>query len=580
MPEEPFARLFTWMGYFGAELAKTVPFVDWSEVFHVANGSPLQAQTALGAQIAFVLRAGLDLLLLAAVLQAVQIATRLREQESAFRNSRLPILEPFTERVELARVFEQINEDLDFRPSAQPAILEMPPYDATRLRELIDGTAETKNIKVAKAAAALLQKDYEAAPDSNPDTPRFWTERVVAEKDLGYRSWLMHVASGVDLDDPSRMQDAQRRSRLIQLIQEDWTLPRARSQAIRQLGRSELNPVECDTLLGLLKTDRDLEVQAAAAVALAKAGIDEAFPSIEALIVDLPDDAVISSQAIAFALAHRGDPIEEIEGRFAEVLRPHTQAAARIQRTPTKMEFGCQTTDSHSLRNQPEGGWHNELIFIFPGKGKFPAEFPMGPSAHPETVPMQRNFAIGRWPVRNVEMSSFYKAVNREMPGEAKFHGSNHPTVNVTWYDAAQYCEWISIITGELYALPTESEWEYCCRSGSTAQFYWGDDAFRQELVSSSLDRGQFPEVGKYPPNNWGIYDMHGTVFEWCRDPWQAFGATSPDFSCRSIRGGSWNDIWEGARASYRAAGVPNVRRNTFGFRLARYTSITHDLVS
>lgn len=87
-----------WIGFFGAELAKAAPFVDWSEVFHVANGSPIEPRTALGEQIVFAMRATLDLLLLAAVLQAVQIAARIVEQRAAFAAGRLPVLDPFAER--------------------------------------------------------------------------------------------------------------------------------------------------------------------------------------------------------------------------------------------------------------------------------------------------------------------------------------------------------------------------------------------------------------------------------------------------------------------------------------------------
>lgn len=126
MPRAPIDRFIVWLGYFGAELAKTIPFVDWSEVFHVANGSPIDPQTALGSQIAFTLRAGLDLMFLAALLQAVQVATRLREQSVAFRSNRLPILEPFAERSELLRLARSLAP-LDIRATEQPALLDFPP---------------------------------------------------------------------------------------------------------------------------------------------------------------------------------------------------------------------------------------------------------------------------------------------------------------------------------------------------------------------------------------------------------------------------------------------------------------------
>jgi|GEM_PF-1412970 len=579
MPSEPLARFITWLGYFGAELAKTVPFVDWSEVFHVANGSPIEAQTPLGSQLAFVLRAGLDLLFLAAVLQAVQIATRLREQRSAFDNNRLPILEPFTERVELARAFDEIDEDLDLRPSSQPAILDFPRYDSARLKELIDGTAETKDLRVRKAAAALLQKDYEAAPDSNPDTPRFWTERARAETDEGYRGWLLHVASGVDPDEPARMRDAARRARLLRLVEEDWNDPRARAQAVRLLGRSGLSAPERDALLGRLARDKEMGIQAAAAVALAKAQASEAFPTIEALIRGAPEVDIASAQALAFALAHQGAPADEIAARFSPVLRPRAEAAALIQRAPMDIEAG-KTAEKSAARCQS--------VAITPGQGQFPDHFLMGSDADPEAYPsekpqrpvaMSRAFALGRFAVTQAEYRAFTEATRK--PALQYAANDAWPAMEVSWFDAQAFCRWLQAITGEAWRLPTEAEWEYACRAGTDTAYSWGPDWDASKANSNQSQPNTPRDVGGYQPNEWGLWDMHGNVFEWCVDPWHPDYSGDPpnnympwmkdgDFSSRVVRGGSWGVHPDGLRSADRSRYSPTLRDLNIGFRLAR----------
>lgn len=577
MPADPLARFVTWLGYFGAELAKTVPFVDWSEVFHVANGSPIEAQTPLGSQLAFVLRAGLDLLFLAAVLQAVQIATRLREQRSAFDNNRLPILEPFTERVELARVYEQIDEDLDLRPSAQPAILDFPRYDATRLKELIDGTAETKDLRVRKAAVALLQKDYEAEPDGNPDTARFWTERAVEEKDEGYRGWLLHIASGVDPGEPARMRDAARRARLLRLIEEDWNDARARAQAVSQLGRSGLSEVERDALLARLGGDREVAVQAAAAVALAKANAAEAFPVIRALIASVSEAATLPAQALAFALTHQGASADEIAKLFAGSLREHARAAALIQRAPMDVE-AARTAEKFAQRCQS--------VAITPGQGDFPDQFDMGDDNGPfdeekpqRRVAMSRAFALGRFAVTQAEYRAFTEATGR--PPLQYASNEAWPAIGVSWFDAQGFCRWLEAITGEAWRLPTEAEWEYACRAGTETAYSWGPDWDAAKANSNQSQPNGPRDVGSYQPNRWGLWDMHGNVFEWCVDPWHPNYRGEPpanqnpwlnngDFDFRVVRGGSWGDRPGYLRSAYRNRSIPAGRNDNVGFRLAR----------
>ncbi|MEJ2118536.1 MAG: hypothetical protein P8Y36_11850, partial [Alphaproteobacteria bacterium] len=157
-----------WMGFFGAELAKAVPFVDWSEVFKVANGSPIKPITPLGAQFVFILRASLDLLLLAAVLQAWQIAARLRDQTAAFNAGQLPILDPFAEQATFRPVALALFQHPHVIPVEQPSVAEFPYYERRRLAEIAKGVPPGETAKstvftdpvARRGALAVLARQY------------------------------------------------------------------------------------------------------------------------------------------------------------------------------------------------------------------------------------------------------------------------------------------------------------------------------------------------------------------------------------------------------------------------------------
>lgn len=584
MPSEPWPRFVTWLGYFGVELAKTVPFVDWSEVFHVANGSPIEAQTSLGSQLAFVLRAGLDLLFLATVLQAVQIATRLREQKSAFANNRLPILEPFAEQLELTRAFEQLNDDLDVRLNSQPVILDFPRYDATRLRELIDGTAEAKDIRVRMVAAVLLQKDYETSPEGKQDIPRFWTEQTSTQLAPNYRTFIQEVASGLDPDDPESLESATRRARLLNIVEEDWNDSRSRAAATRALGRTRLGAGEQKVLLGRLVSDKELEVRVAAALVLAKAGVVEALPATERLRDRLPADAIILAQAVAFAIAHAGAPADEIADHFEQDLRPHALWAARIQLNPIAPE--------EASRREP-GVAVNQTVLLTPGERRIPKSFLMGPPdnergamprEHPQReVAIKRSFALGRFPVTTEEYLAFCRATGRR-PLQHSAH-ARRPAIEISWYDARAYCSWLRAVTGDAYRLPSEAEWEFACRSGTNTTYSWGLDWDNAKANSIQSGLSHPSDVGSYQSNDWGLWDMHGNVFEWCADPWHESYEGAPtdqrpwlengDFSSRVLRGGSWGDVPQVLRSALRDRFEPSIRFAYFGFRVARTTFVS-----
>ena len=191
----------------------------------------------------------------------------------------------------------------------------------------------------------------------------------------------------------------------------------------------------------------------------------------------------------------------------------------------------------------------------------------------------------------------------------SEFNGDNLPVENVTWFDAVRFCNARSAregltpaytINGETvtwnrgangYRLPTEAEWEYACRAGTTTPFNIGDNITDREAncynnygynnnssgrVTGGY-RGRTTPVNSYPANNWGLFDMHGNVADWCWDWYGEYGTaaqTNPTGpatgTLRVNRGGGWNDFPKHIRSAYRAATPPDNGSFNLGFRLAR----------
>jgi formylglycine-generating enzyme required for sulfatase activity len=145
----------------------------------------------------------------------------------------------------------------------------------------------------------------------------------------------------------------------------------------------------------------------------------------------------------------------------------------------------------------------------------------------------------------------------------------DHPVVRVTWNDAQAFCAWLSKKEGEKYRLPTEAEWEYACRAGTKTRFHNGDDDDAGLKEVANVGYYTTLPVGQLKGNAFGLYDMHGNVYEWCQDLYEQGGKD------RVIRGGSWD--WCDYRASCRSAArglrEPSNRHVYLGFRVARDSS-------
>lgn len=144
----------------------------------------------------------------------------------------------------------------------------------------------------------------------------------------------------------------------------------------------------------------------------------------------------------------------------------------------------------------------------------------------------------------------------------------DHPAICMTQHAASKYCQWLSAQTGHYYRLPTEAEWEYACRAGTTTAYYFGNDPDKlgdYEVFDPDQTRTGYEKIGTKKPNPWGLHDMHGNVMEWCLDQYLANAyrgerETVPATALypRVARGGSWYDTAELLRSAVRTPSDPN----------------------
>jgi len=189
-----------------------------------------------------------------------------------------------------------------------------------------------------------------------------------------------------------------------------------------------------------------------------------------------------------------------------------------------------------------------------------------------------RPFALGCFPVTVGEYQAFDA-------GHAPHDDPALPVVNVNWHGARAYCAWLTRTRGGSYRLPSEAEWEYACRAGSTTPFAFGAEIAPHEanfFYSESgerIGRGRRTVCGEFPANAFGLHDLHGNVCEWVDDVWHPHytGApddgsswvTSGDPARRVIRGGAWDYLPRLLRSAWRDGLGVDRRRDNVGFRIA-----------
>ncbi|AOC52584.1 serine/threonine kinase [Microcystis aeruginosa NIES-2481] len=213
--------------------------------------------------------------------------------------------------------------------------------------------------------------------------------------------------------------------------------------------------------------------------------------------------------------------------------------------------------------------------------GQFLMGSPDRDNEKPQHQVQVNSFAIGKYPVTQAQ----YQAVMGKNPSKFKNNPQN-PVEQVSWNDAQAFCEKLSQITGKTYRLPTEAEWEYACRGGTTTRYYFGDNA--NQLGDYAWYKGNSQQtthpVGQKKPNAWGLYDMSGNVWEWCEDNWHDSYENAPrDGSAwltnnndyQIVRGGSWCFNPNLCRSAYRSGSYRRDYGSSFGFRVVCVPTVT-----
>ena len=208
-------------------------------------------------------------------------------------------------------------------------------------------------------------------------------------------------------------------------------------------------------------------------------------------------------------------------------------------------------------------------------------------------------FFMGRYPVTQEQWQivAALPQVERALKANpSRFKGDKKPVEGVNWYEAKEFCDHLSKDTGREYRLPSEAEWEYACRAGTTTPFHFGETITtdlanyrgtdnKEYKWSGSYGEGPKGEyraettpVGTFPPNNFGLCDMHGNVWEWCEDHWHdnyqnaptdgSSWTTNGDSSLCVLRGGSWYVVPRNCRSATRDFINPELASYVIGFRV------------
>jgi formylglycine-generating enzyme required for sulfatase activity len=263
---------------------------------------------------------------------------------------------------------------------------------------------------------------------------------------------------------------------------------------------------------------------------------------------------------------------------------------ATVAQNPDSMDQATVTQDPKEITNSIG------IKLMRLAKGKFLMGSPQTEEGHGENIETQhevtisRNFYMGS---TEVTQAQWQKVMSNNPSG---FKGDELPVEKISWEEAVEFCKRLSEMpeekkAGRKYRLPTEAEWEYACRAGTTTPFHFG-----RQLNGSLANcngtkpygtetKGPFIEktspVGTFPANAWGLYDMHGNVYEWCSDWYGNYPAESvaepngpSTGSVRIVRGGGCGNDAVGCRSAARSGFGPSSRLGSIGFRLALSSSL------
>jgi formylglycine-generating enzyme required for sulfatase activity len=273
-----------------------------------------------------------------------------------------------------------------------------------------------------------------------------------------------------------------------------------------------------------------------------------------------------------------------------------TQAPATAQLSTTQIQSADTASPLSAFRDRLSSGGEG------PGMVHIPAgSFTMGSPSHeegrtndegPQRTVNVPAFAMGKYAVTFAEYDRFAEATGRGKPADEGWGRGRRPVINVSWEDARAYAAWLSEQTGQRYRLPSEAEWEYAARAGTTGPFSFSgvispqkanchcNQTYGGSNADSEGYRRRPVDVGSLPANPWGLHEVHGNVWEWVEDVWHDNYSGAPtDGSAwtaggyshlRALRGGSWYSIPDWVRSAMRLTIELSDPRKDVGFRLAR----------
>ncbi|KHD06809.2 hypothetical protein PN36_30460 [Candidatus Thiomargarita nelsonii] len=233
-----------------------------------------------------------------------------------------------------------------------------------------------------------------------------------------------------------------------------------------------------------------------------------------------------------------------------------------------------------------DGGKGPQMVWIKAGSFQMGSNDGYDREKPVHRVSITQDFGMGRYEVTFAEYDKFAEATDREKPNDRGWGRGNRPVINVSWHDANAYAEWLTQQTGKTYRLPTEAEWEYVARAGTTTQYWWGNTASHDYANYGNTVKGKdrwkyTAPVGSFEPNSFGIYDTAGNVWEWVYDIYSSDYSNSLSSdpkgpstgSSRVVRGGGWYSTASYCRAAVRGSNSPVVRDYDLGFRLLRLST-------
>jgi formylglycine-generating enzyme required for sulfatase activity len=252
----------------------------------------------------------------------------------------------------------------------------------------------------------------------------------------------------------------------------------------------------------------------------------------------------------------------------------------------------CTSIDGKGQRDTlKDGGCAPEMMLLPQGQFQMGANDGYDDEKPVHTVTVN-SFLMGRYEVTFDEFDAFCEKTRRPKPADNGWNRGKYPVMNVSWHDAVAYTEWLSAQTNQTYRLPTEAEWEYAARGGSSSRYGWGQDMGVNKancLNSASKDSFEHSApVGSFTANNYGLYDMIGNVWEWtCSKKTNSYDGS--ELSCNTepsaasehskfksvtgtvvLRGGAWNSNIDNCRISNRVRNFKGNWLNHFGFRVVK----------